>query len=351
MEKMRSINSDVYVTEEIYPSVGRSQMEFLRHGLAGTSRGRIRLCAHKRNEDSLHEMFIAFAGANYIRPSRHLGKDESLHMLDGVGDYFFFNEGGEVSDMVSLGTYESGYQFYCRIPAGQEHNLLIRSDDVAVHETTVGPFSRGDTVFSAWSPGEDNHVGMQHFMADQRGRVQSERHLLSMNRSGPEVFVADEHIVSVGKREIEFLKAVVPTTDRKRIRLCAHKDLENPLHEMFVIYTDMTYVKPNKHINKDESLHILEGEADFIFFDESGNIMEIIPLGDYNSKRQFYVRVPAFAWHTIVMRSKILVIHEVISGPFRREDTLWAPWAPTETDYGAVAHFLDRMRTAVATKT
>ena len=294
----------------------------------------------------MHEMIIAFTGANYVRPSIHVGKDESLHLLEGSGDYFFFDAKGQVTDSVSLGTYTSGGQFYCRISAGQEHALLLRSDGIAVHETTVGPFRREDTVFSPWSPEENDAPGVQRFLEGLRRQPRIERPLLKMKRTGQEVFVADEPIVSVGKKEMDFLKKTVHETDRKRVRLCAHQDVENTLHEMFVVYMDMTYVKPNKHINKDESLHILEGEADFIFFDEQGRITAIVPLGDYHSGRQFYIRVPQFVYHTIIMRSKTLVIHEATPGPFRREDTVWAPWAPAETDTAVVGQFMSQLRQA-----
>lgn len=346
MSKMKVTGPSIYVTDETIPSVGREDVKFLENGLPESPRGRVRLCMHKTNADRMHEMFIAFTGENYIRPSWHVGKDESLHMLEGSGDYFFFDHQGQVTDTVSLGTYTSGRQFYCRITTMQEHALLIRSDGIAIHETTVGPFQREDTVFSAWSPPEEDVAGVQRFLDTLRRQPRPDRPLLKMKRIGQEVFVADEPIVSVGRKEMDFLKKTVHETDRKRVRLCAHKDTENTLHEMFVVYMSMTYVKPNMHINKDESLHILEGEADFIFFDEKGNITEIVPLGGYDSGRQFYVRVPAFVYHTIVMRSETLVIHEITPGPFRREDTVWATWAPQETDAPAVEQFMNRLHSA-----
>lgn len=345
--KMKSVNSDVFITEETYPSIGRQDVEFLRSGVEKSSRGRVRLCAHKVNEDRQHEMFISFTGSNYVQPSWHVGKDESLHVLEGDADYIFFDKAGRVIDTVPLGTYWSGRQFYCRIPAMAEHALVIRSEGIEIHETTVGPFKREDTVFSPWSAGEGETARVKQFLTEMLALPRPERPLLKMKRAGEEVFVADEHIVSVGKKEMDFLKKTVHETARKRVRMCAHKDIENTLHEMFVVYMSMTYVKPNKHIGKDESLHILEGEADFVFFDEQGNITAIIPLGDYNSGRQFYIRVPAFVYHTIIMKSETLVIHEVTPGPFRREDTVWAPWAPQETDVAAVGQFMSRLRAAI----
>ena len=118
-----------------------------------------------------------------------------------------------------------------------------------------------------------------------------------------------------------------------------HQTDDDLLHEMFVVYTGMTYVRANKHIGKDESLHILEGEADFVFFDDDGNIIEIVPLGSKSSNKNFFVRVPQGVFHTIIMKSDVLVIHEATPGPFNREETLWASWSPIDSDQEAVAAY------------
>ena len=345
---MKKVSNEVYVTEETFPSVGTSEIAFLEGAISGSARGRVRVCMHKHNGDRMHEMFISFAGTNYVRPSKHLGKDESLHVINGLAEYVFFDGSGRVTDVVPLGTYSSSdRQFYCRIPANTEHALIIQSDSISVHESTVGPFSRADTVFSPWSPEEGDAAAVDRFLAELRNLSFSERGRLAMTRTAQEVFVAAEPVVSVGVKEMSLLKGEVVNTDRKRIRLCAHKNSSDLLHEMFVVYMNMTYVKPNKHLNKDESLHILEGEGDFIFFDDAGNITAIVPLGDRDSGRPFYVRVPAFVYHTIVMKSDTLVIHEATPGPFHREDTVWASWAPDEKDVPQVARFMGRLREAI----
>jgi cupin fold WbuC family metalloprotein len=350
MSEMKKISNDVYVTGETYPSVGTSEIDFLEGAISGSTRGRVRLCMHKHNEDRMHEMFISFEGTNYVRPSKHLGKDESLHVINGLAKYLFFDDSGRVNDVVSLGAYSSpDRQFYCRIPANTEHALIIQSDSISVHESTVGPFDRVDTVFSSWSPEERDAAAVERFLAELRNLSFPERRQLTMTRTAQEVFVAADPVVSVGPREMNLLKREVVNTDRKRIRLCAHKNSSDLLHEMFVVYMNMTYVKPNKHLNKDESLHILEGEADFVFFDDGGEITAIVPLGDRSSGRPFYIRVPAFVYHTIVMKSDTLVIHEATPGPFYREDTVWAPWGPDEKDLPEVARFMRRLREAIGT--
>lgn len=336
--RLNKINNEVFVAENQFPSFSNTQLDFLIHSLPQSVKGRVRICAHKTNDDRQHEMFIAFRGDNYIRPSYHLGKDESLHVLRGHGQYLFFDESGNIVDSVALGDYDSDDKFYCRINESVVHALVISSSQMAIHETTGGPFSRSDTVFTDWSP-EEGTADAVDYLDSLKAHARARRPLLKMKRQAEEVFVVDEAIACVGRADIEVLKEAVSSTQRKRVRLCTHTSTENKLHEMFVVYTDLTYVRPNMHLGKDESLHILEGEADFFFFDESGRVIEVVPLGDAKTKREFYVRVPAHVYHTIVMKSERLVIHEVTPGPFVRSDTVWAAWAPDESDVEGVKAF------------
>jgi cupin fold WbuC family metalloprotein len=161
-----------------------------------------------------------------------------------------------------------------------------------------------------------------------------------MKRLSEEVYAVDEPIAHLGQAEIDYLKNNVYQTKRRRIRVCTHRDIQEKLHEMFVCYVKETYVRPNKHFKKDESLHIIQGTADFIFFDEKGQIIDIAPLGDYASGRNFYCRIPESVYHTFVIKSDIIVIHESIPGPFCREDTAFAPWAPEEENLQAVNDFM-----------
>lgn len=163
-----------------------------------------------------------------------------------------------------------------------------------------------------------------------------------------EVYVADERIVKVGREDIEFLKGRVGDNERKRIRLCAHRDVDEKLHEMFIVLPRGTYIRPHKHMDKAESLHVIEGSADVVFFDGEGNITDVIPIGDYSSGRRFYCRVTEPAYHTLLIRSDVLVFHETTQGPFFRSDTGFAPWAAEEGDERAVKEFMEWLVRAAA---
>ena len=158
-----------------------------------------------------------------------------------------------------------------------------------------------------------------------------------------DVFVATEPIAAVDCRDIDFLCERVEATPRRRIRLCAHQDVGDALHEMLIVLDRDTYIRPHKHLNKVESLHVIQGSADAIFFDEEGKIIQVIPLGEYGSGRRFYYRVNTPVYHTLVLRSKVFVFHETTQGPLVRSDTVFAPWSPEETDPAAACAYMDRL--------
>jgi cupin fold WbuC family metalloprotein len=160
-----------------------------------------------------------------------------------------------------------------------------------------------------------------------------------------EVIEADEDVLRVDAAVLNDLKAAAARNPRKRIRICAHHGVADPLHEMLIVHARGAYVRPHKHMGKTESLHVVEGMADVVFFDEDGGIREVVPIGDAASGRTFYYRLAAPWYHTLQVTSDVLVFHEVTNGPFRRERTVFALWAPEEGAEG-VGAFQERIAAA-----
>ena len=154
------------------------------------------------------------------------------------------------------------------------------------------------------------------------------------------LFTADD-VVKVDANDIEELKKKARQNPRRRIRICAHKKLDDSIHEMLIVHEKSCYVRPHKHIDKTESFHIVDGSADIILFDEDGQINKIIPMGDYASGRKFFYRLPPSRYHTLMIQSDVLVFHEITNGPFKLEDTVWASWAPLETDVDEVSRYME----------
>lgn len=164
---------------------------------------------------------------------------------------------------------------------------------------------------------------------------------METTKFNPEVFFASGEVVHMQRGHLDFLHDAAQHSDRRRARVCAHRDAQEVLHEMIVVLKRDAYLIPEKHFVKVESYHIIEGLADVVIFDDDGEIREVVRLGDYASGRSFYFRVrsPNF-YHSVLIRSDFLVYHEAATGPFRKSDTLVAPWAPAETDTAAKNVFM-----------
>mgnify|MGYP003393273035 CR=1 FL=1 len=164
--------------------------------------------------------------------------------------------------------------------------------------------------------------------------------MIRLKPQNEEVYFTDESPVRLGRAEINFLKEKALASPRLRARVCSHAGPDEKVHEMLIVVRKGIYLRPHQHLGKTESYHVIEGSADLILFDEEGSLGENTRLGDYASSHTFFYRVPPKQFHTLFIHSDFFVFHETTAGPFRREDTLPAPWAPEETDEMAASNFM-----------
>ena len=163
--QVKSVSREVLVAQEQIVKINRHDIEFLKKSAWENERRRIRVCAHKGIGDKLHEMFIVHGRDTYVRPHKHLCKTESFHVIEGAVDVIVFDEIGNLREVITMGDYMSGREFYFRLSDPLCHTLLIRSDVLVFHETTTGPFDRADTVFAPWAPEENDHPGRSAFLS------------------------------------------------------------------------------------------------------------------------------------------------------------------------------------------
>lgn len=155
--------------------------------------------------------------------------------------------------------------------------------------------------------------------------------MIPIYKESNEVLYPLEDIISISAKELEELKQASLKNDRQRIRLCAHRNPNDSLHEMFIVHTNECYVRPHKHIGKIESMAILEGEVDVVLFHENGDIRQVIEMGDPSSSKVFFYRLNKPVYHTLLIKTKFLVFHEITEGPFVRDMTQFPDWAPLES--------------------
>jgi cupin fold WbuC family metalloprotein len=163
--------------------------------------------------------------------------------------------------------------------------------------------------------------------------------------AGAGVTYLEGETVTIGAGEVAALEIEARTALRRRARLCAHGSPDDPVHEMLIALRRDSYVRPHKHLGKPESLLVVGGTADAVFFDDDGALTNVIPLGPPGSGRTFYYRVRGPLFHTLVVRTPLLVYQEVTRGPFRPEDTVFASWSPADVDTAAARRFAAELRT------
>jgi len=163
--------------------------------------------------------------------------------------------------------------------------------------------------------------------------------------------VTKDDIAKIDRSDIEWLKAQAAKNPRERVRLCAHLDTDDVVHEMLIVHSKGTYVRPHKHPGKTESFHLIEGALDIVIFEESGEILEHIPMGDYTTGGRFFWRLSSSYYHTVIPRTDTVVFHETTSGPFDPKTSKFdAPWSPEEGQDDAIKQYAGDLERAILAK-
>ena len=137
----------------------------------------------------------------------------------------------------------------------------------------------------------------------------------------PEVLYPSEKRIGLSLENIDELKALALKNPDKKIRICMHSNPYEVVHEMIIIHVRDYYVRPHAHLDREESIYIIEGEADLVFYDGKGLIIEKIQMGELKSGRVFYYKIPKNQIHTFKIHSEWLVFKEVTHGPFNADTT------------------------------
>lgn len=166
-------------------------------------------------------------------------------------------------------------------------------------------------------------------------------HLKKIN---DEVYYTNSPLTLIGQKDVNFLKQKAIENNRKRVRICAHNDINDTLHEMIIALADDIYVVPHKHLNKTESFHLIEGHLLIFIFNNEGDISHLIKMGAPESGDTFYARISADFYHTVIPLSRVAIFHETTHGPFNPAKTVNAPWAPNGNNPHECIQFIEKLK-------
>lgn len=135
-------------------------------------------------------------------------------------------------------------------------------------------------------------------------------------------------VATVNKDIVNELKSISEQLGRKNVRICLHNNQAEKLHSMVNLINNNQYSLPHKHLNKEESYHIIEGRMAFIIFDEDGTATDKCILGPDGN---FLLRVGANIFHATIPLTETAIFHESRLGPFPKGgDSVYPAWAPNE---------------------
>jgi len=154
------------------------------------------------------------------------------------------------------------------------------------------------------------------------------------------VFVAASAISHISERELSILREAARNSPKRRARINLHLNDDDLLHEMIIAVARESYVRPHSHPCKSESFHLIDGAVDVVIFDDAGAITQVISLDARRGEAPFYYRMSRPFFHTIIVRSDLLIMHETTNGPFRSGSAVYAPFAPAENDFAAVHAYM-----------
>ena len=167
---------------------------------------------------------------------------------------------------------------------------------------------------------------------------------MAIKKISNEVYYTDGPVLELTKRDVNAIKAAAIRSALKRARICAHPSVKDPVQEMIIAMAKGVYVRPHKHRGKGESISVVEGRAEIIFFNDNGRITRRFEIGEYRSGKKFFYRMNCSQYHMLIVRSDTFVFHEASKGPFNSKVNIFAPWSPEEGDKEEIEKFIRKIK-------
>ena len=147
-----------------------------------------------------------------------------------------------------------------------------------------------------------------------------------------EVIKNNEELLFINNELVDQIIGEAKQSQRHMARLLMHFDHEDPVQEMLIAMGRDCAVMPNRSPGRSESLQVVKGELLLIVFDDNGNVLKRIEMGPYGSDKTFLYRLSSTPWHTMIPLSNIVVVHEVIEGPFVNSSDPLPDWIPGDSE-------------------
>lgn len=144
--------------------------------------------------------------------------------------------------------------------------------------------------------------------------------------------ISNSNTLLIGDEIIDNLKNLASDSVLRRSRFCLHKNHDDKVQDMVIVICYDCYIPPHRQLKKKKSYKIIDGAMAVFFFDDNGNIVRKKKIGVIGSQHPFIISFTSSEWHTILPLSDFVIYMETTSGPYIKEQTEFASWAPTNDD-------------------
>ncbi len=149
--------------------------------------------------------------------------------------------------------------------------------------------------------------------------------------------------IVITDNDLSNLKAV---EEKGKSRYCAHKCINDSIHEMMIFHKKDTVILPHQTCN--ESYLIIEGEMDLLIYNELNEPVKLVEMGAYGKNKVVYFRLDPPRYRAVRLVNDTLFF-EVKQGPLRKESTIWANWGTAHELKNQVLQFCDLLKETIDT--
>jgi cupin fold WbuC family metalloprotein len=165
-------------------------------------------------------------------------------------------------------------------------------------------------------------------------------YLKDLNSKSLSIFLKKDTKALVDKHLLIELKKIAFET-KKNIRINLHNQPNSQFHNMIIFQWKNTYIRPHKHIKKEETCHMIQGSQILYTFKNNRMLKE---KNKVDFKTNIIFRIDKNIYYSAKILSKFVIFHESKLGPFLgKRDSIFPKWAPKHDEILKINKFFKNL--------
>lgn len=125
------------------------------------------------------------------------------------------------------------------------------------------------------------------------------------------------------------IKKLLDKEDKEFKRINLHNSLKDRVQSMVMLYSNKLMSPPHYTKESEEYFNLLYGKINCLIFDNIGKLTKKIQLNQNNN----FLILQKNTIHTFKIKSKYAAAHEVLQGPFKKNNVFVPSWYYKNENY------------------